>query len=46
MKTYHWGILGTGFIARKMAEALSFVPQSKVYAVASRNIDTAKDFAS
>jgi predicted dehydrogenase len=45
MKTYNWGILGTGFIARKMAEALPFVPQSKLYAVASRNMDTAKAFA-
>ncbi|MBN1415227.1 MAG: Gfo/Idh/MocA family oxidoreductase [Bacteroidales bacterium] len=45
MKTYNWGILGTGFIARKMAEALLFVPQSKLYAVGSRNMDTAKAFA-
>ena len=46
MKTYNWGIIGTGFIARKMAEALPFVPQSNLYAVASRNIETANDFAS
>ena len=45
MKTYNWGIIGTGFIARKMAEALPFVPQSALYAVASRNIETANDFA-
>ena len=46
MKTYNWGIIGTGFIARKMAEALPFVPQSNLRAVASRNIETANDFAS
>jgi scyllo-inositol 2-dehydrogenase (NADP+) len=45
MKTYRWGILGTGFIARKMADALPFVPQSKLYAVASRKIETANAFA-
>jgi len=46
MKTYNWGIVGTGFIARKMAEALPFVPQSNLFAVASRNIETANDFSS
>ena len=45
MKTYYWGILGTGFIARKMAEAIPFVPNAKLYGVASRNINTAKTFA-
>jgi predicted dehydrogenase len=45
MKTYNWGILGTGFIARKMAEALPLVPQSKLYAVGSRKTDTAREFA-
>ena len=45
MKIYKWGILGTGLIARKMAEALPFVPQSKLYAVASRTIDKATEFA-
>jgi len=45
MKTYNWGIIGTGFIAQKMANALLLVPQSKLYAVASRNISTATDFA-
>jgi len=46
MKTYNWGILGTGYIAHKMAEALPFVSNAKLYAVGSRNIDTAKKFAS
>ncbi|MEN9444082.1 MAG: hypothetical protein RIS47_972 [Bacteroidota bacterium] len=46
MKTeIKWGILGTGFIARKMAEALAFVPNAKLYAIASRNLDTAQKFA-
>jgi scyllo-inositol 2-dehydrogenase (NADP+) len=45
MRTYNWGILGTGFIARKMADALQLVPQSKLYAIGSRNRDTAVDFA-
>jgi predicted dehydrogenase len=45
MKIYNWGILGTGFIARKMAEALSLVPQSKLYAIGSRQVDTASAFA-
>lgn len=45
MKTYNWGILGTGRIAGEMAEALLLVPQSKLYAVGSRKLDTARDFA-
>ena len=45
MKTYNWGIVGTGFIAQKMAEALVFVPQSKLFAVASRELGTATNFA-
>jgi scyllo-inositol 2-dehydrogenase (NADP+) len=45
MKTYKWGILGTGFIAQKMADALPFVPQSKLYAIASRKTETANAFA-
>lgn len=44
-KTYNWGILGTGWIARKMADALPFVPNAKLYAVASRNNTTAQSFA-
>jgi predicted dehydrogenase len=45
MRTYNWGILGTGFIAQKMAEALPFVLQSRLHAVASRTIETANIFA-
>jgi predicted dehydrogenase len=46
MKTYNWGILGTGYIARKMAEALSYVSQARLYAIGSRNKQTALEFAS
>jgi len=45
MKTYNWGILGTGYIAQTMAEALAYVPQSKLFAVGSRNAETANAFA-
>jgi len=45
MKTYNWGILGTGWIAKKMTDALPFVPNSKLYAIASRNTETAKAYA-
>ena len=45
MKIYNWGIIGAGFIAQKMANALLLVSQSKLCAVASRNISTATDFA-
>lgn len=44
-KTYKWGILGAGKIAEKFCTALNFVERAKVYAVASRNIDNAKDYA-
>ncbi len=45
MKTYKWGIIGTGFIAQKMADALLFLPNVKLAAVASRSMDTADMFA-
>ena len=45
MKTYNWGILGTGIIARKMADALPLVHQSKLFAAGSRKINTARSFA-
>ncbi len=45
MKTYNIGIIGTGYIAQTMAEALAFVPQARLHAVGSRNSETAKDFA-
>lgn len=45
MKTYNFGIIGTGYIAQTMAEALTFVTQARLHAVGSRNQETANDFA-
>lgn len=44
-KNYRWGILGAGKIADKFCTALSFVEESEVYAVASRDISNATAFA-
>ncbi len=44
-QTIRWGILGTGYIARKFAEGLKNTENSELYAVASRNQITASDFA-
>ena len=44
-KIYQWGILGAGKIAEKFCTALNFVERANVYAVASRNIDNAKEYA-
>lgn len=41
----NWGIIGTGWIADKMAEGLSVLPDAKLKAVASRNVERAKEFA-
>ncbi len=46
MKTYNWGFLGTGNIARSMASALDHVPGAKRLAAASRSDETARQFAS
>ncbi|UCE99280.1 MAG: Gfo/Idh/MocA family oxidoreductase [Planctomycetota bacterium] len=40
-----WGIIGTGFIAKKFAEALQVLPEADLIAVGSRAADTAKSFA-
>ena len=45
-KNYRWGILGAGRIADKFCTALDFVKGSEVYAVASRDIENAKAYAS
>ena len=46
MKTIKWGILSTGTIAKKFATTLSQLPDcGEVVAVASRNIETANQFA-
>ncbi len=44
-KTYNWGILGAGKIAKKFSEDLLTVPNANLYAVASRSLDRAEAFA-
>src|SRR5688500_17019946 len=44
-KSYRWGILGAGRIAEKFCTALAFTQGVEVYAVASRNLAKAKDYA-
>jgi len=46
IKTYNWGILGAGKIAGKFVEDLQKVPGANIYAVASRSLDRATEFAS
>jgi predicted dehydrogenase len=43
-KAVHWGILGTGHIARKFAEGLGYVKNARLDAVGSRQQSTANDF--
>jgi len=40
-----WGIISTGWIAHKFAAALQVVDNSELYAVGSRNVQTAEQFA-
>lgn len=40
-----WGILGTGKIAGKFAQALPLVPDAELVAVGSRSVETARRFA-
>ena len=44
-KTYNWAILGCGKIARKFSSDLKLLPNARLYAVASRDLKKAKDFA-
>lgn len=44
-KIYKWAILGPGKIARKFAKGLTEVPGAELYAVASRSIAKAEEFA-
>lgn len=44
-KTYKWGILGPGKIAHKFAKGLAVVPGAELYAVASRSLPKAEEFA-
>ncbi|MDH7914301.1 Gfo/Idh/MocA family oxidoreductase [Winogradskyella sp. SYSU M77433] len=43
-KAIRWGIIGAGKIATKFAKDLSTVPNTKLYAIASRNLEKAKVF--
>ena len=44
-KIYKWGIIGPGRIAQKFAAALALVPDATLHAVASRDINKAREFA-
>jgi len=44
-KKINWGILATGWIADKFANALTVVPNAKLFAVASRKKEQAEKFA-
>jgi predicted dehydrogenase len=45
-KKIKWGIVGTGGIAHKFAQALAILPDAELTAVASRKKETAQKFAS
>ena len=45
MLKIRWGILSTGHISGKFAEALQLLPDAEITAVGSRDLATAKDFA-
>lgn len=45
MTQLKWGVIGPGNIAHQFAQALSQSEQGKLYAVASRNMNTAEVFA-
>jgi len=45
VKKIRWGIIGTGHISNKFANALSILPGAKLVAVASRDRKTANKFA-
>jgi predicted dehydrogenase len=44
-KTYNWAILGCGKISRKFSNDLKFLPNAKLYAAASRDLNKAREFA-
>lgn len=45
MKTYNWGIIGPGKIARKFADDLKLLPNARLHAVASTSPQRAAAFA-
>jgi len=44
-KTYNWAILGCGKIARKFSSDLKLLPNARLYATASRDLNRAREFA-
>ena len=44
-KSFNWGILGPGRIAKKFAQSLETINNANLYAVASNNKDRADSFA-
>lgn len=44
-KSFKWGIIGLGRIARKFASDLHLLPNAKLHAVASTSLDRARQFA-
>ena len=44
-KTFNWGIIGCGRIAHKFASDIQTIADAGIYAVATRSLDKAKDFA-
>ncbi|MFY0625105.1 MAG: Gfo/Idh/MocA family oxidoreductase [Reichenbachiella sp.] len=45
MKKIKWGIIGTGKIANKFASDMQYTTNAKLHAVGSRNLSSAKSFA-
>lgn len=43
-KVIHWGIIGAGKIASEFAKDINEVPNSRLYAIASRDVEKAKNF--
>lgn len=44
-KRIKWGIISTGHISKKFATALALLPEADLVAVASRDMETAREFA-
>lgn len=45
MKIYNWAVLGCGRIARKFSSDLKLLPNARLYAAASRDLERAQEFA-